>query len=119
MKKLLAILLMMPVIAIANQNDTVTTKTLKVECLTLSGLEEITKEFDELPFVRGLSGRDSGQTMIQHSLVIFVNGKTGTWSIVEKTNENLYCFLAVGHTFEPVPADVINRLEKQRQRSKS
>lgn len=119
MKKLLAILLMMPVIAFSQTDEKVTIKTIQTECVDVKILNEIVAEFDELPFIRGLSNREVSKTVIQHSMVLFVNAKTGTWTVVEKTFDGLYCFLAVGTSFEPVPAEVIDKLQNNRQKSRS
>jgi hypothetical protein len=119
MKKMLAIILMVPTLVFSNSEEKTTIKNTKVECVSINSLDEILKEFDELPFVRGISNRNSGQTTIQNSLVLFVNAKTGSWSLVEKTNDGLYCFLAVGMNFEPVPSEIIDKLQNKRQRFKS
>lgn len=117
MKKILAILLMMPVIAFSQPDEVI--KKIDTFCLNVNGLDKLLVEFEELPFVRGLSQRESGAVSTQNSLVVFMNIKTRTWSIVEKTSDGLYCFLAVGQDFEPVPAEVIEKLQKERQKSRS
>lgn len=119
MKKLLAILLMMPVIAFSQTNAKETVKNIEAECITLQSLDSLLNEFDELPFVRGLSNRQIGTTAIQNPMVLFVNAKTMTWTLMEKTGDGLYCILAVGTTFEPVPAKIIDDIQDKRRKSRS
>ena len=51
-----------------------------------------------------------------NSLVIFVNLKTGSFTIVEKVEEQKYCVLAVGGNFEPVPAEVLREYNRSREK---
>ena len=51
------------------------------------------------------------------SLVVFLNPTTGTFTIVEKAGDNLYCILAVGGGFEPVPKEIQEDVKKQQEKS--
>lgn len=86
---------------------------LPVVCVNQKLFLETVDEFEELPFIRGLSTRDGAD----NSLVVFLSPKTKTWSIVEKVG-NRYCILAVGEGMEPVPSDVIEDFQKRQKKSK-
>ena len=81
------------------------TATYETICLNGKDLTNTVNEFKELPFVRGLSVPLTQQER-KLSLVIFANPTTGSFTIVEKAGEDLYCILAIGGGFEPVPKDI-------------
>lgn len=81
---------------------------LTVVCSTLTHLEYVLKEYSEIPLARGLI--DRGNTT--HSLVIFVNPSTLSFTIAERTPNGLYCVIAVGKDFEPVPKNAREELQK-------
>jgi hypothetical protein len=77
-------------------------------CINGAQLTETVQEFRELPYVRGIShGLDEVNKGL--SLVVFVNPTTGSFTIVERAEPDLYCILAIGSGFEPVPRDVQDR----------
>lgn len=92
---------------------------LPVFCLNYNSLDATLTEWDEIPFVRGKSFRETGAGEIKNSLVLFVNAKTKTWTLVEKFRDSKYCVLAVGTDFEPVPTKIIDDIIDERQKSKS
>jgi hypothetical protein len=75
-------------------------------------------QYDELPFVWGTRTRKTTDGIIQTSIIMFVNAEKNTWTLVEHYPNGLYCFLAGGVNFEPVPADTVDNMVKQRQRKK-
>lgn len=109
MKKYLLFLLLIPSLSFAQPDVTI-----KPWCVDLKKLNEVLDEFDEVPFVRGLSQRDAGTT----SLVVFVSKEKKTWSIVEKISNDAYCFIAVGNVFEPVPSEIHEEREKTLKQKK-
>jgi hypothetical protein len=124
MKKLLAILLMMPVIAVSDVriievNSEVKTVPIPSYCVTLQHLSDILDEHDELPLIRGKSVRETDKEPSVNPLVVFMNGKTGSWTIAEKMPSNLYCIIAVGSGMQMVPGDVIDNMLKERDRKRS
>jgi hypothetical protein len=112
MKKIFAMLLLMPSLALANpkiQKD-------ETICLNSNELTETINEFKELPYVRGISvpiSRDD----VKFSLVVFVNPKTGSFTIAEKRADNLYCIIAIGTDFAPVPKELQDDLRQQQEKS--
>ena len=83
-------------------------------CLNGNDLGETVNEFKELPYVRGISTPMDEQDA-KMSLVVFLNPTTGTFTIVEKAGDNLYCILAVGGGFEPVPKQIQDDVRKEQQ----
>jgi hypothetical protein len=92
---------------------------LPTQCINGSSLDEVLDEYDEIPFVRGMSFREGKSKQVENSVVFFVNAKTKTWTLVEKFGDNKYCVLAAGGDFEPVPMKVIDDIINERQKSKS
>ncbi len=93
----------------------VTNETRTVYCVNEENLDKIVTEFNEVPFIRALSVSNIGvQQLI--SLVIFVNSKTNSFSIVEKIHGEKYCVLAAGGSFEPVPAEIVKRFNEEKQK---
>jgi hypothetical protein len=103
-------LMFFPLVSFAQKENNATYQTV---CVNLAVLESTLQEFEEIPFVRGLSDRDPIGIV---SLVIFVNPKTGSWTIVEKIKTDQYCILAVGNNFEAVPNNLKQELQQERKR---
>jgi hypothetical protein len=115
MKKMLATLLFMPMIAFS-QTDSIEKEKFIAYCSTINELDEMLSKYGELPALRGKSVRiENGE--VENSIVIFMNAESKTWTIVEKISSRKYCVVAVGHNFQPVPNDVIENLIKERQNS--
>jgi hypothetical protein len=89
MKKLLCLFLLLPGMSLANP----------LPCISGEELTELTNQYKELPFVRGISSEGT-------SVVVFANPSTGSFTIVERKGENVYCSLAVGVGFAPVPKHI-------------
>ena len=49
------------------------------------------------------------------ALVIYVNPKTGSWTVVELVQSGLYCVDATGEGFEPVPEDLREEFQRQQK----
>ncbi len=81
-------------------------ETRTISCVNKENIYNLVGEFDEIPFIRALNSLVLG-VPIFNSLVIFVNSKTGSFSVVEKVEEQKYCLLAVGVRFEPMPAEAL------------
>ena len=92
------------------------TATYETICLNGKDLTNTVNEFKELPFVRGLSVPLTQQER-KLSLVIFANPTTGSFTIVEKAGEDLYCILAIGGGFEPVPKDIQDDVKQGQEKS--
>ena len=104
--------LLMPSLAFAEPKPA----TYETICLNGKDLTNTVNEFKELPFVRGLSVPLTQQER-KLSLVIFANPTTGSFTIVEKAGEDLYCILAIGGGFEPVPKDIQDDVKQGQEKS--
>jgi len=82
-------------------------------CVGPEELSETVKNFQELPFARGISTGLDEKAAPPLSLVIFVNPDTKTWTIVERVDADTYCIMAVGQQFEPVPKDIRDRADEE------
>jgi len=112
MKKLLILLCVIPSLVFAKE---VINEPRTISCLNKENIYKILGEFDEIPFIRALNAPVLGVANL-NSLVIFVNLKTGSFTIVEKVEEQKYCILAVGGNFEPVPAEVLREYNRSREK---
>jgi hypothetical protein len=116
MKKMLATLLFMPVIAFSQPNEEVN---LSTYCTSLNELEGVMAEFGELPALRGKTQRDIDGVPVENVLVIFMNPETKTWTIVERMSNGSFCVLSAGGALEAVPKDIVDNIIKNRQRKRS
>lgn len=111
MKKLLAMFLLVPTLVLAEPKKA----TYETICLNGEDLTDTINSFNELPFVRGLSlPLNSQETKL--SLVIFANPTTGTFTIVERADTDLYCILSVGGGFEPVPKEMQDNVRQEQEK---
>jgi len=97
--------------------EEVINETRTVSCVNKENIYKLVGDFDEAPFIRALNSPVLG-VPIFNPLVIFVNSKTGSFSVVEKVEEQKYCILAVGVSFEPVPAEIVQRFNDDRIKEK-
>jgi hypothetical protein len=118
MKKLLATLLFMPVIAFSQSNEAEEIN-IPTYCVSIKILEEVLTEFNELPMLRGKTERHVNGVSTENTLVIFMNPETKTWTIVEKMANGSYCVLSAGASFEPVPKEIIDSVINSRQQKTS
>lgn len=110
-KNLISILLFLPCVAFSQTKDQKTYY--EVFCLDEASLEATLSDFGEIPFTRGISSRDP---IGKVTLVIFVNPRTKSWTIVEKIDTNFYCALALGTDFQAVPSDLKSELKSSREK---
>lgn len=113
MKKLLITLLLGATATLVNAKE----YNLKVECVPFRVIENVTAEYNELPFIRGSSVREGERGSRAIPFVFFLNARTGTWTFTERISENEFCILASGEDFEPVPAEIIDRTIERRKGS--
>jgi hypothetical protein len=113
MKKLLITLLLGATATLVNAKD----YNLNVECVPFRVIDDVTAEYNELPFIRGASIRGGERESRAIPFVFFLNARTGTWTFTERISETEFCILASGDKFEPVPADVIDRTIERRKGS--
>jgi hypothetical protein len=115
MKKILAMFLLMPSLAFAFTNEekpSIQHSTFDAVCLNAKDLTSLIDEFKELPYVRGTSVPMMGEQAAL-PLVIFVNPEKKTFTIVERASADIYCILAVGSNFHPVPKELQDELRNE------
>jgi hypothetical protein len=106
MKKLLILLCMIPNLVFAQE---VINESRTVSCVNKENIYKLLGEFDEVPFIRALNSPVLG-VPIFNPLVIFVNQKTGSFTVAEKVEEQKYCV-----RFEPMPAEALKEYNKFRE----
>jgi hypothetical protein len=117
-KSLIAAVVMMPMLVCAKPpGSDFTVASVDTICISLKQLTEITDEAQELPYLRGQSHpiMTEGAPL---SMVIFVNPATGTFTIAERVAQDMYCLLALGSQFGPVPAETRDRIMQEQQKSR-
>ena len=113
MKKILATLLvMLPVMAMSQQE-------LKGELVDLVGMcvgeiqfAETMTSYGEIPFVTMMTVRPVDKTMEnyeEYPTVLFMNPDTRTWTLAEKRGNNNYCVTGVGENAAPYVDDTANK----------
>ena len=119
MKKLLAMFLLMPslVMAQVDKKPDFIVGSMDTVCLDLKNLTELVDDAQEIPYVRGQSHpiMAEGPPL---AMVIFVNPKTGTFTVAERVDRNTYCILAIGSRFEPVPKEAQDAIRKEQDKSR-
>ncbi len=71
-------------------------------CATEKALGSVLNEFEEIPFATMTSMREIPVLgMTANSMIIFVNPKTKSYTIVERIGKDLYCVVAIGENIEP------------------
>jgi len=91
--------------------------TMQTVCLNAKDLTLLIDEFKEIPYVRGIS-RPIISDGAPLSLVIFVNPKDRSFTIVERTADGVYCILAVGNNFEPVPREIQDEVKTEQEKGR-
>ena len=118
MKKTIAMFLLMPALVLANPpKEDFIVGSMETICVSLKNLTEIIDEAQEIPYVRG----QSHPIMVQGAplaMVIFVNPKTGTFTISERVDRDTYCILALGTKFEPVPKEAQDKIKREQDKSR-
>jgi hypothetical protein len=105
LKKLAAIFMMTATVSVFAQYN------VPLPCMNSAELAELTNEFEELPYVRGVSSNAT-------SVVVWTNPKTGSFTIVERTDNDTFCALVVGRKFEPVPKEIQDNIKELQNKSK-
>ena len=118
MKSFIAVLALTPALALATPpGSDFSVATVDTICVSLKQLTEITDEAQEIPYVRGQSHpiMTEGAPL---SMVVFVNPTTGTFTIAERVAQDMYCILALGSRFEPVPKEARDTIRKEQEKSR-
>ena len=103
LKKILASLALTAGIIHPSTASEITQLPTSLMCVDKQGINQTITEFEELSFAGGVSMRDlPGVGLVKNNLVIFVNPKNKSWTIVERFNKDMYCVVAVGEGFRPL-----------------
>lgn len=62
-------------------------------------------QFDEQPLAVSTSFRSDGGASLTFGAVLFVNPKTGTWTMAERIEPNVICVIGMGENFRPYQSD--------------
>jgi hypothetical protein len=109
MKKMLTLLLLLPAIAFCNElevSDQPVYQDTKIVCASSSVLFEALKKYGEIPMLSLISYRtlatnqDGNASQLDSRL--FANPSTGTWTLVERHDGDLYCVIGIGEQLKPI-----------------
>jgi len=102
MEKYLAALLLMVTVSASAK---IIQGTVPIVCADEKEFIDTIVSFDEEPFITALSKRDMGNGLLTPTaLVVFLNPKTGTFTIAEKVDE-MYCIISMGENMKPFIAE--------------
>lgn len=110
MKKMLTLLLLLPVLAFSNElglnSDQPVYRDTKIVCASGSVLFETLKDYGEIAMISLISYRNlaTNQDVDTSRLdsKLFANPSTGTWTLVERHGNDLYCVIGIGEQLKPI-----------------
>ena len=103
LKKILASLVLTVGITHPSIASEITQFPTSLMCVDQKGLSQTITEFEEISFAGAVGVREvHGVGMVENNIVIFVNPKTKSFTIVERFSKDLYCILALGEGFRPL-----------------
>jgi hypothetical protein len=70
-------------------------------CVGIAPLSEMLGEFGETPAMVMTSKREIQGTAMSNNIVLFVNFKEKTYTLVERVAKDTYCILAIGDSIRP------------------
>ena len=79
----------------------------ELTCSDRKVLLEVLDKYSEVPLARGETR--------QGWLVVYINPETLTWTMVEKIDDDVYCYVAAGQDFVPIPDEVRRAFQEQRR----
>ena len=100
MKKLLLLLALIPSLAYPSEETTVEFSSY---CMNEKQIKNLLQKHKEVPMFNMSSTRILNEKMIRHSpTTLFANPKEGSWTLVEKVMDELYCVIATGMGITPI-----------------
>lgn len=100
MRKLLLSLVLIPSLAYSSQDIVVDFQSY---CMTEPQLKKLLSQYNESPMLNMYSTRILNETTIRTSpTTLYANPKEGSWTLVEKSTEELHCVIAAGMGITPV-----------------
>ena len=102
MEKYLVALLLMTTVSVSAKNIQ---GSVPIVCADEKEFVDAVTSFNEEPVLTARSNRDLGSgLLVPAALVVFLNRKTGTFTIAEKVDE-MYCVIAMGENMQPFYSD--------------
>lgn len=74
-------------------------------CVSLEQLSRVLEKHKEEPFLHGSSRREIAGKIVSIPMVIFVNPKTKTWTMIETYGKDIYCAAGLGQKISPYLGD--------------
>ena len=72
-------------------------------CMTESQLNNLLQKYNEKPMFKMSSTRILSENMVKNSpTTLYANPKEGSWTLVEKSTDELYCVVATGMGITPI-----------------
>lgn len=104
MKKILMLLLLSPAVAFCNEidPDELIYSDTKIVCSKGSVVFPTLNNYSEIPMLSMVSYRRSEMGQTKYETRLFVNSSTGTWTLVERREDDLYCVSALGEQLKPI-----------------
>ena len=100
MRKLLLSLVLIPSLAYSSQEITVEFQSY---CMTEPQLKNLLQKYNEKPMFKMASTRILSENMVKNSpTTLYANPKEGSWTLVEKSTEDLHCVIAAGMGITPI-----------------
>jgi hypothetical protein len=108
MKKILMLLLLLPAVAFCNEIDPDEPMYAQTKIVCVNGVQLFSalQNFGEIPMVSMVSyratevGKKRDTSTFETRL--FANPSTGTWTLVERHDVDLYCVSALGEQLKPI-----------------
>ena len=72
-------------------------------CMTEPQLKNLLQKYNEKPMFKMSSTRILSENMVKKSpTTLYANPKEGSWTLVEKSTDELYCVVATGMGITPI-----------------
>ena len=95
-----ALLSAVTVSAGANDSDNTFVTPFDAICTTQQIFAETMYRYGETPIMRGQSVRDINGVTVAMNTVLFMNLKTGSWTLAEHMSGDAFCVVAMGQNWE-------------------
>ena len=102
LKKLIALLALTVGITNPSIADEVIKLPTELVCGSEAGMSEVLDKYGEIPFATMTAFREiPGSGFTNNAMVIFVNPKTKTFTILEQLTKDVYCVVSLGDNINP------------------
>lgn len=107
MRALIALLLAatLNTVAVANDEEYTFVTPFDAICTIKTIFAETITKYGEVPIMRGQSLRNVNGAMVVMNTVLFMNMKSGSWTLAEQMSEDAYCVVAMGQNWEVYNAE--------------